>query len=190
MNMPIPDASIRHARPLDWPGDLPADLLPELRSDHAGETGAVEIYRGILAVTRNPEVREFALHHLETERRHLEWMNRLLPARERSRLLPVWRVAGWMTGALPALVGARAVFRTVDAVESFVDLHYTQQIELLRDRDQHAALRALLEACRADEIEHREDARARLGRPGLAGRAWAALVGAGSRGGVYLASRF
>lgn len=34
-------------------GLLPASLVADLRSDHAGETGAVVIYRGILAVTRD-----------------------------------------------------------------------------------------------------------------------------------------
>ena len=99
-------------------------MLPALRSDHAGETGAVYIYRGILAVTRAPEVRAFARHHLATEQRHLEMMTQLLPREQHSRLLPLWRVAGWLTGMLPALFGPLAVYRTIDAVESFVDRHY------------------------------------------------------------------
>ena len=36
-------------------------LIGDLRSDHAGETGAVAIYLGILAVSRDPAVRQFAL---------------------------------------------------------------------------------------------------------------------------------
>ncbi len=190
MNMPLREPSLDEARPIAWPQCLPPDLLPALRSDHAGETGAVEIYRGVLAITRDPEVRAFAEHHLETERRHLEWMNQLLPRQQHSRLLPLWRLAGWITGALPALFGAPAVYRTIDAVETFVDLHYSEQIDSLSASGEHADLRALLEACRADEIEHREDARGRLGEPGLIGRGWAALVGSGSRAGVYFASRY
>ncbi len=190
MNMQLREPTLDGDRPTPWPRRLPRDLLPALRSDHAGETGAVEIYRGILAVTRNPGLREFARGHLASEQRHLEWMNRLLPPQQRSRLLPLWRVAGWITGALPALFGARAVYRTVDAVETFVDLHYSEQIDRLRISGEDADLCALLEACRADEIEHREDARSRLGRPGFIGRGWTALVGAGSGVGVYFASRF
>ena len=175
--------------PLSLPRHVPDDLLADLRSDHAGEAGAVEIYRGVLAVARDPELREFARGHLRTEQRHLEWMERLLPPPYRSRLLQLWRMAGWLTGALPALFGRGAVFRTIDAVESFVDRHYAAQIEKLRGRRSDADLLALLEACRADEIEHRDDARRRLGPPGLPGRFWTGLVGLGSRGGVYLASR-
>ena len=34
--------------------EMPAWLIGELRSDHAGETGAVMIYRGILAFCKDP----------------------------------------------------------------------------------------------------------------------------------------
>ena len=173
-----------------WPRQLPCDMLADLRSDHAGETGTVAIYRGVLAVAQDPALCEFAHSHLETEQRHLDWMQRLVPVQQRSRLLPLWRAAGWLTGALPALFGRRAVYRTIDAVEGFVDRHYAEQVEKLQGRPQDAALLQLIEACRADEIEHREDARRRLGPPGIVGRLWSALVGLGSCGGVYLASRY
>ena len=45
---------------------LPAALLADLRTDHAGESGAVMIYRGILAVTRDAGLRHFAQAHLAT----------------------------------------------------------------------------------------------------------------------------
>jgi demethoxyubiquinone hydroxylase (CLK1/Coq7/Cat5 family) len=108
-----------------------ARLAGDLRSDHAGETGAVQIYRGILAVSRDPAVRAFAEHHLATESRHLEVIEALRPAVPRSRLLPLWRPAGWLTGALPALAGPRAVYATIAAVETFVDRHYGEQIDAI-----------------------------------------------------------
>lgn len=172
-----------------YSASIPRDLVPALRSDHAGETGAVQIYAGILAVSRDEGVLEFARHHLATERHHLALMDAVLPRAERSHLLPVWRIAGWLTGALPALFGATAVFRTIDAVESFVDGHYAEQINALRNRPEHQALRELLETCRADELKHRDDARGRLPRPGPVGRLWTVIVDAGSRAGVWLASR-
>ena len=168
---------------------VPDDMVPALRSDHAGETGAVFIYRGILAVSRTASVRAFACRHLETEQQHLRLMDEILTPTKRSKLLPAWRVAGWLTGALPALFGPNAVFRTIDAVESFVDRHYADQIDRLRQRPDQRALRHLLEACRSDELVHRDDARTRAGAPGIIGRVWAAVVDLGSRAGVYLASR-
>ena len=163
--------------------------MPALRSDHAGETGAVYIYLGIRAVTRDADVREFACQHQATEERHLAIMNRLVPVEQQSRLLPLWRMAGWLTGALPALFGATAVFHTIDAVESFVDRHYLEQIEALRPRSRHRALREILQACREDELLHRDEARSRVGAPGLIGRLWLAMIAAGSRAGVFVASR-
>ena len=95
---------------------LPATLVADLRTDHAGETGAVMIYRGILATTRYGAVRHFAREHLATEAGHLAAIEPLLSRRQRSRLLPLWRIAGWLTGALPALFGPRAVYATIEAV--------------------------------------------------------------------------
>ena len=53
-------------------------LRGDIRSDHAGEVGAVMIYRGVLAGSRDPLVREFALAHLATEQRHLAIIEALL----------------------------------------------------------------------------------------------------------------
>ncbi len=169
---------------------VPDYMLPALRSDHAGETGAVAIYRGVLAVARDRNLRAFAQRHLATEAGHLEIMEALVGRAQRSRLLPVWRMAGWLTGALPALFGAAAVYRTIDAVESFVDRHYAEQIDRLRANPEAVELRKILQSCRDDELEHRDEARSRLEAPGLPGRLWAGMVGAGSAAGVYLASRF
>jgi 3-demethoxyubiquinol 3-hydroxylase len=170
---------------------LPASLVADLRSDHAGETGAVVIYRGVLAVTRDAGVRRFAQAHMLTEQRHLAEIAPLLAPRQRSLLLPLWRLAGWLTGALPALAGPRAVYATIEAVETFVDHHYAEQIEAIDKLDPSQslpslqALRELLQRCRTDEIEHRDEAAALLALGGPAPsavlRAWVWLVGTGSR---------
>ena len=103
-------------------------------------------------------------------------------------LLP--RVAGWLTGALPALVGPRAVFATIDAVETFVDHHYREQIERLDAEGLMPALRDLLEQCRAEEVHHRDEAReASVAPPGPLLRGWAWLVGTGSAAAVRAARR-
>jgi len=168
----------------------PRTLIYALRSDHAGETGAVAIYRGILAVSRDRAVREFAGEHLATELRHLQLMQEIVAPELRSRLLPLWRLAGFVTGALPALFGRAAVFRTIDAVETFVDRHYAAQIEALACRPEQQALRKVLEGCRADELEHRDEARNFVNRnPGAIARAWTRIVALGSTAGVAVARR-
>jgi demethoxyubiquinone hydroxylase (CLK1/Coq7/Cat5 family) len=176
-------------------GGALARLPGDLRSDHAGETGAVQIYRGILAVSRDPAVRAFAEHHLVTEQRHLAVIEALVPAVPRSRLLPLWRPAGWVTGALPALLGPGAVYATIAAVETFVDRHYAEQLEaidaVLADRPdpELAALRDTLATCRDDELRHRDEALAAGPARGAVARAWGGLVGAGSAAAVALARR-
>lgn len=170
---------------------LPAWLVAELRSDHAGETGAVRIYDGILAASRDPAVRDFATRHRATEQGHLDLLEGLLAPADRSRLLPIWRVAGWLTGALPALFGPRAVFATVDAVETFVDHHYRAQTDRLAAEGILPHIHALLEHCREEEVHHRDEAReAGHGAPrGPLLRAWAWLVGGGSAAAVAAAKR-
>lgn len=166
--------------------DLPPDLVADLRTDQAGEVGAVCIYLGVLRISRDPGLRAFATRHLDTERMHLQRINAWLPASERSRLLPLWRLAGWLTGALPALAGPRAVYATIEAVEQFVDQHYAEQIERLANQPRLSAVRQTLLECQQDEVHHRDEAAAALGarRHGLLLRAWCALVGAGSSSAV------
>ena len=169
---------------------LPGDMLGELRSDHAGETGAVWIYRGILAMSRDQSVRAFAIRHLQTERLHLQHMQALLPPLRRSWLLVPWRVAGWVTGVVPALLGPRAVFATIGAVETFVDQHYQHQIDQLADRPAYEPLRNLLVACQDDEREHRDESLAQIPGPnGWLMSAWCSMVGQGSAAAVWLARR-
>ena len=178
---------------------LPATLIADLRTDHAGESGAVMIYRGVLAATRDDGVRDFARRHLATEEGHLAEIKPLLTPRQRSRLLPLWRIAGWLTGALPALAGPRATYATIEAVETFVDGHYAEQIESIDQHDPNQirpalqTLRALLQACRGDELIHRDEAAALFelgGRPpSPALRVWVWSVGVGSRVAVKICRR-
>ena len=164
-------------------GDLDQWLRNELRSDHAGEAGAVSIYRGILAVSRNDDVRRFAREHLATEEEHLAFFDRWLQGRDRSLLLPLWRLAGWLLGVVAAAAGARGVFLTVDAVETFVVAHYQQQIDALHDTGQWPEVRCVLETFQQDEDHHRVDALSRADdrAPGVLESAWCWLVESGSR---------
>lgn len=175
-----------------WPlfETMPLWLQQELRSDHAGEYGAVMIYRGVLAVSRDESVRQFAEHHLLTEQKHLALMETIIPASGRTRLLPVWRVMGWLTGALPALLGRQAVFATIEAVETFVDHHYEQQLVRLNSQGEYGALRQVLVDCQADEVSHRDEA-TQLASPDRSWllRLWCAIVGSGSAAAVVAAKR-
>lgn len=171
-----------------------ARLIGDLRSDHAGEVGAVEIYRGMLAVARSGELRAFANEHMATELRHREFFDDWLPRRHQSRLLWLWRAAGWVLGAMSALLGRRAAYRTVAAVETFVEGHYLEQVQAIGAEPALQPLRERLEQFCHEEAEHKRDAASRLprhDRPAAGGRrsAWGAVVAGGSAVGVAIARR-
>ncbi len=181
--------SVNSDRTILTPGDqLPAWVFADLRTDHAGEVGAVCIYQGVLQFARDPALRSFAEHHLLTEQKHLRLISAWLPSSQHSRLLPLWRLAGFLTGALPALFGPRAVYATIEAVETFVDHHYDDQIHALASQTELNDLRRTLLDCQADEVAHREEAAAARGsvQSGWLLRAWCAMVGAGSKAAVSL----
>ncbi len=169
---------------------FPEWLVQDLRSDHAGETGAVMIYRGILAVSRDPVVREFALEHLATEQKHLQLIETLLPAKHRSLALFLWKPAGFLTGAIPALMGREWVFHSIQAVETFVDWHYQEQIDRLQIDGEFPLLMQTLIECQQDEVHHRDDAAQRVQtRPGLFRRFWVSMIASGSAAAVAVARR-
>lgn len=176
---------------------LPHEMVVDLRTDHAGETGATMIYRGILAVTRDDDVRLFARRHLATEARHLTAVEAMLAAPQRSRLLPLWRLGGWLIGALPAVAGPHAVYATIETVETFVDRHYAAQLAKIdrldpdRRNPSLQALWFLVDGCRTDEVAHRDEAAAKRDRPlGIMLRTWIRLIGIGSAAAVSLSRRF
>ncbi len=162
--------------------------MADLRTDHAGETGAVWMYQGVLSVARDAALRDFAQRHRRTEEDHLRCIEAWLPRAARSRLLPLWRMAGWLTGALPALLGPRAVYATIEAVEEFVDQHYADQIARLRAHPELFLLRQTLLECQADEVAHCDEAATLRGiRPaGGLERGWSWLVHAGSQAAVAI----
>jgi len=99
-------------------------------------------------------------------------------------------LAGWLTGFLPALVSPRAVYSTIEAVETFVDRHYQAQIHKLAQTGASGALRSVLLNCQQDELHHRDEARAAQNKaagPGL--RIWTGMINIGSRAAVVLARR-
>ena len=123
---------------------------------------------------------------MSAEEGHLALLERLLSARERSALLPIWRVSGFALGLLPALLGGtHALYRTVEAVETFVEEHYGDQIRTLNAAGGACPqLVSMVTHCCEEEVHHREDAAARAGGAAArtaAERAWAAVVDGGSR---------
>ena len=147
--------------------------------------GTYDVY----GASRDAALRQFATEHLTTETSHLQAFHNWLPMEYHSRLLPIWRAAGWLTGALPALFGSHAVYVTIAAVETFVEQHYNAQIARLENDPLTQPLAVSLASFCADEVAHRRDADRRIGNVGPIGRVWQHLIAIGSRAGVAVARR-
>jgi len=171
------------------PGDLSEkrQIARMIRVDHAGEYGAKRIYEGQLAVLGRSRAAAEIRRMAEQEERHLAAFEKLV--RERrvrpTALSPLWHVAGFALGAATALLGERAAMACTVAVEEVIDAHYQRQIEALGDAE--PALKSALEEFRANEIEHRDTARAHGGDTGPLPLSIA--IKAGSRLAIWLSTR-
>lgn len=160
-----------------------------LRSDHAGEVGAVYIYRGILSIAKDPELIEFSTRHLATEKEHLRKIEEILPSNKRSKLVGLWKIAGYLLGFLPTLISSKIVFATIEAVEAFVEEHYEDQLKYLRAQPEpDTTLIDLLQSCQDDEVEHKiESAHKKQLTPGFFLKIWVKIVSSGSSFAVKVA---
>ena len=170
--------------------NIPPWLLSALRTDHAGETGAVWIYKGILSSSRDAQVLEFAARHLATEQKHLLLLESTLDVTSRTKFLPLWKLAGFLIGALPALIGKSAVFATVEAVETFVVNHYETQIQILLESGKNSYILDLLRKCSADEAQHCHEAQnLQIETQSFLIKLWCKLVSLGSLFAVKLSAK-
>ena len=133
-----------------------------LRIDHAGEYGAVHIYRAQNAVFEGRAGKSAIAADMagmrDQEAVHLARFEALLNA-ERIRptiLTPLWRLAAMALGTGTALMGEKAAHACTEAVESVIEEHYADQIAELSDRD--PALAAELSAFRDEELAHHDHA--------------------------------
>lgn len=143
------------------PGERRPDLASMVRVDQAGEYGATRIYAGQLAVLRAncPEAKLIARMAAQ-EQRHLKRFNHLMAERRvrPTALQPLWNVAGFALGAATALMSEEAALACTDAVETEIDKHYSKQLAELGPDDPELA--ADIAEFQADEVEHRDTARA------------------------------
>ncbi len=140
------------------PLSLPSWLQNELRSDHAGELGAVWIYKGILQLSHDSQIKDFAQHHLQQEQQHLAFFEEWLPTQLKSRLVFLWKLSGWLLGCIAVLMGKTMVYSTIDAVERFVVSHYAEQISQLNNAQIYPDVVSILKEFELDEERHRQEA--------------------------------
>lgn len=131
-----------------------------IRVDHAGEFGALQIYKGQLAVLESSQTEQESVQTIrrmaEQEQQHFAEFDRMV--RERgvrpTALEPLWRVAGFALGAATALMGAKAAMACTVAVEEVIDAHYKNQVASVPE--QESSLKQVLAEFRENELEHRD----------------------------------
>lgn len=153
-----PLAGTHNARKNTQP--TPDEIAQMLRIDHAGEYGAVAIYKGQQAVfKRSRQTQDMAAQIKEMEneeQKHLDAFDAMLIERRvrPTALAPIWNVAGYGLGVVTALMGPKAAHACTEAVETVIEQHYAEQVDATRDTD--PALSATFAEFREDELHHRD----------------------------------
>ena len=154
------------------PGETLGDRV--MKVDHAGEHGAVCIYRAqrFFARWTAPDMVAELDGFLVHERRHRARFGAELERRgaRRCRSYLLCGLGGFALGAVTGLLGRRPIAATTVAIETVVLRHMQEQVTVLSgiDRDAADALRDVI----ADEQEHHERSALRLERPGF----WPKLI--------------
>jgi ubiquinone biosynthesis monooxygenase Coq7 len=170
-----------------------ARLAEMLRVDHAGELAAGAICRGQRAALRGSRFagRSLALIadvEAQEARHQARFEALLLERRARPSLLaPVWRAAGFTLGAATALIGESAAHACTEAVETVIEAHYGRQVDELAAIDPE--LSAEIGGFRADEVSHRDAAKAEGADHARGYRLLSAAIRAGCRLAIKIAEK-
>jgi 3-demethoxyubiquinol 3-hydroxylase len=152
-----------------------------LKVNHAGEYGAIRIYRAQIFVARHcyPDLLPFLQQTLAHEINHCALFRGAMPCRRARpcRIMSLWGNGGLILGLLTALLGRQGVWICTAAVESAVHRHMDDQLHFLRGRD--TDLHSLISSIQGEELMHLDYAEERIVRrtwwsPLLHGIVWAA----------------
>ena len=162
-----------------------------LKVDHAGEHGAVCIYRAQrwFARWRASEMLGELDHFLAHERGHRAVFGAELARRGQRRCRSYFwcGLGGLVLGALTGLAGREAIAATTVAIETVVLRHMHEQVRALEGADTEA-VRALKKII-AEEQEHHDLSTARLRSRGIWPKIINPLVGASTHLVIWLGMR-
>ena len=147
--------------------DTPKKIL---KVNHAGEFGAINIYRSQLFFSRLflkdlvPLLESF----LADEQRHLDIFWQEIQRRNGIKCKSFWLcgVGGYVMGMISSMLGRRGIMACTWAVESVVMTHLQAQLVFLEgtnDKEAAETVRAIMD----DEINHREEGVLQGGRANI-----------------------
>ncbi len=130
-----------------------------MRVNHVGEVCAQALYQAQALTARTPELRRQMQDAAREEIDHLAWtQQRLDELGDRPSLLnPLWYAGAFGIGLLAGRLGDRTSLGFVIETERQVEQHLAGHLDRLPAQDTRS--RAIVEAMKADEARHAEDAR-------------------------------
>jgi ubiquinone biosynthesis monooxygenase Coq7 len=171
------------------PGETLGDRV--MKVDHAGEHGAICIYRAQrwFARWRAPDMVEELSGFLAHERRHRALFGAELArrGRRRCRSYHLCGLGGFTLGTITGLLGRRAIAATTVAIETVVLRHMHEQVAELSAADPAAA--GALRDVIADEQEHHDVSDRRLAQPGFWPRMINPVVATSTEAVIWLGMR-
>lgn len=171
------------------PGETLGDRV--MKVDHAGEHGAICLYRAQLffARWRAPETVAELEGFLAHERRHRARFGAELGRRgiRRCRSFLFCGLGGFVLGAATGLAGRQAIAATTVAIERVVLTHMEEQVESLAGTD--AAAAGALRDVIGDEQAHHDLSKARLAANGFWPKLIDPLVAASTGAVIWLGMR-
>lgn len=135
-----------------------------IKVNHAGEYGAIRIYRAQIAVAKRlwVDLVPHLEHMLQHEVEHCSAFRQAMPSRmaRPCRIMSLWGIGGSVLGLVTALMGRQTIWVCTAAVESAVHRHLDDQLHFLknRDRELHAAILSI----REEELSHLRTAESQL----------------------------
>ena len=129
-----------------------------MRVNHVGEVCAQALYQGQSLTARDPRAREALEQAAREEQDHLAWSaERIRELQGRPSLLnPFWYAGAFFMGAAAGALGDRWNLAFLAETEQQVEEHLAGHLEKLPAGDRRT--RAVVDAMRADEAQHRDTA--------------------------------
>ena len=150
----------------------PLTIARILKVNHAGEHGAIRIYRAQIWIARwrCPDVVPFLQETLAHEVNHCALFRAAMPPRgtRPCRVMSLWGNGGYVLGVLTALMDRQGIWICTAAVEAAVHRHLEDQLFFLRERDPE--LHDLIKSIQLEELSHLHHAEDNITQDGFPAR--------------------
>ena len=160
-----------------------------IRVDHAGEHGAIAIYKGqlsALSLIGDKKTSSIISEMAEGEKAHAKEFDRLVKERKTrpTALMPLWSLAGYTLGVISVIGGKDSVMACTEAVEDVID-----KIEELESSGKEQDILKTIKKFHAEEVEHEKIAKNEITENTPTLKIFKNLVGLGCKTAINLSEK-